>query len=146
MARNIAYRGPLRGKALIVFNRDRQRFFDLQSSLPPEAKNNITLGASAEKAAEAATITFTSLGNDQSVVDIYDQILSGNGNDVTGKIFVETTTILPETTELVAQKVTQAGGEFVAMPGRWSLVLIATTSGPRAPWGNWPAPRPPLTS
>lgn len=44
---------------------------------------------------------------------MYDKMLAGN---VEGKLFAETSTILPETTEKLARRVEQAGGQYVAMP------------------------------
>lgn len=39
-----------------------------------------------------------------------------------GKVFVETSTILPETADQVAEIVEKAGAEFVTCPGEYSLV------------------------
>lgn len=69
-----------------------------------------------EAIAQYADIIFTSLGNDESVVGVYGQMLSAHGAEFEGKLFVETSTILPATTEKIAAMVREKGGAFVAGP------------------------------
>jgi len=47
---------------------------------------------------------------------MYDKMLTGCNGKIEGKLFVETSTILPETAEKLARKVQEAGGVYVAMP------------------------------
>ena len=76
------------------------------------------LASSAEAAAKDAEVIFTSFGDDQSVVDMYDKLLAGCNGQVEGKLFAETSTVLPETAEKLARKVQEAGGMYVAMPSK----------------------------
>ena len=113
MARNIAQKANL-ARPLIIQNRTAQRSKDFAASL-----SNPSLVAVVETIAEAVTpadIIFTSLGDDVSVRDMYTEILSVPGG-VAGKLFVESSTILPETTNELSERAFNAGAEFVAMPG-----------------------------
>lgn len=121
MASNIASRGPLEGKPLIVFNRTPQRFEELRALLDPSHHGNVALATSAQAAARDADIIFTSFADDKSVVDMYDHFLDGCGGTAEGKLFVETSTVLPNTAGSVAEKIRQAGGEFIAMPGGFDV-------------------------
>lgn len=116
MARNIAQKANL-ALPLIIQNRTLQRCTDLAASLSNPA--SVKAVESVESAVQPAAIVFTSLGNDASVQAIYESILKTPGG-VAGKIFVETSTILPETTNEIAEKVIRAGAEFVALPGNKS--------------------------
>lgn len=116
LAFNLASRGPLNGKPLIVYNRTASRFDDLRSSLAPSDQARVLLAASAEAAAKDADIIFTSFGDDQSVLDMYEKLLGGCNGKVEGKLFTETSTVMPETAEKLARKVQEAGGMYVAMP------------------------------
>lgn len=77
------------------------------------------LAASAEAAAKDADIIFTSFGDDQSVLDMYEKLLGGCNGKVEGKLFTETSTVMPETAEKLARKVQEAGGMYVAMPSKF---------------------------
>ena len=99
-----------------MFNRTPQRFHDLQASLSPSDQPKIVLAGSAEAAAKDADIIFTSLGDDQSVLDMYDKLLAGCSGAGKGKLFVETSTVSPETTKHISERVQQLGGAYVAMP------------------------------
>ena len=52
-------------------------------------------------------------------MDMYDKLLAGCNGKVEGKLFVETSTVLPETAEKLARKVQEAGGMYVAMPSKF---------------------------
>ena len=120
LAFNLATRGPLHGKPLIVFNRTPQRFYDLQASLSPSDQPKIILADSAEAAAKDADIIFTSLGDDQSVLDMYDKLLAGCNGTGKGRIFVEASTVPPKTAKHISQQVEQLGETYVAMPSELS--------------------------
>ena len=119
LAFNLASRGPLNGKPLIVYNRTASRVDELRSSLIPSDQAKVSPASSAEAAAKDADIIFTSFADDQSVVDMYDRLLAGCNGKVEGKLFAETSTVLPETAEKLAGKVQEAGGTYVAMPSKF---------------------------
>ncbi|KAI5813887.1 NAD binding domain of 6-phosphogluconate dehydrogenase-domain-containing protein [Pyronema omphalodes] len=112
MARNIVTKANLQ-HPMIIFNRTISRATDFASSL--EKPSSVQVVESVSAAVKPADIIFTSLGDDASVVSIYDEILTTSG-PVKGKLFIETSTILPETTNSIAEKVLAAGAEFVASP------------------------------
>jgi 3-hydroxyisobutyrate dehydrogenase-like beta-hydroxyacid dehydrogenase len=114
MARNIALKANL-AHPLVIQNRTQHRAEDFAASLPNPAA--VQVAATVDEAVATAGIVFTSLGNDASVRDMYGTILKACGGSLAGKLFVETSTILPQTTNEVSELVIAAGGEFVAAPG-----------------------------
>jgi 3-hydroxyisobutyrate dehydrogenase-like beta-hydroxyacid dehydrogenase len=112
MVKNIVAKANLEA-SLIIFNRSVERSEVLQASLGGPDK--LSIADSIEGAVSQSDIIFTSLAGDASVVEVIDKAL-GCPNGVKGKLFVETSTILPNTTNTLAEKVRCAGGEFVAAP------------------------------
>ncbi|KAG9241325.1 hypothetical protein BJ878DRAFT_521283 [Calycina marina] len=109
MSKNLVEKGNL-DKPLIVFNRTEQRSLDLQKSLPD---GKIKVASSIAEAVENSDIIFICLGDDAAVNGAVDQALKGNAK---GKIFVDCSTVHPDTTEGLAMKIIPAGAEFVACP------------------------------
>ncbi|CUS06837.1 unnamed protein product, partial [Tuber aestivum] len=112
MIRNIVAKANLEAPP-VVFNRSVQRSEELQTSLGGPDK--LSIAGSIEDAVSQSDVIFTSLAGDASVVEVIDKAL-GCPNGVKDKLFVETSTILPSTTNALAEKVRSAGGEFVAAP------------------------------
>ncbi|KZF19602.1 6-phosphogluconate dehydrogenase [Xylona heveae TC161] len=84
-------------------------------------------------------IIFTCVSNDQVLNSVIDEVLaSGSSGSLKGKIFVDSTTVHPETTISVAKKLTDAHAEFVAAPvfGASAMAeagkLIFTLAGPES--------------
>ena len=134
MARNIAQKGRL-AHPLTVYNRTAQRAHDFAASAA--AANAAAAPSSAIHVAETiadavapADIVFTSLGDDASVRSTFDTILGSSAppGGVRGKLFVETSTILPATTNEVAARVLAAGAEFIACPGACASLLYMLCS------------------
>ena len=111
MCANLVDKGKLTSP-LIIYNRTAQRAQELAAKI---GGDRTTVAASVAEAVAAADIVFTCLGEDHSVSDTIDTALQG---DVTGKLFVDCSTIHPTTTNALAKAVTAKGAEFVAMPGR----------------------------
>ncbi|PHH52547.1 2-hydroxy-3-oxopropionate reductase [Ceratocystis fimbriata CBS 114723] len=118
---------------LLIFNRSPQRCADLAAILPSgsiEIANSVTEGVA------AADIIFTCLANDAAMTETIDQALSGP-TPVTGKTFVDCSTIHPDTTEAIAAKILAAGAQFVTSPvfGAPAMAdagqLIAVLAGPK---------------
>ena len=63
--------------------------------------------------AAAADIVLTSLTHDDAVEAVYDGLLAG---PVAGKLFIETSTIRPETLQRLAARVAAQGAELVDAP------------------------------
>lgn len=115
MAKNIVSKANL-DKPLIIYNRTGKRSQDFKASL--ENLDSVQVVESIEEAVKAADIIFTSLGDDKSVNSVLDTALQTSGG-VTGKLFVDTSTILPETSDAVAQKMRSGGAEFIAAPSKY---------------------------
>ncbi|KAJ6444228.1 6-phosphogluconate dehydrogenase [Purpureocillium lavendulum] len=113
MCKNIVEKGQLTSP-LLLFNRFTQRAVDL-SRESPEVK--VEPVDSLAAAVPRANVIFTCVANDAAVRELYDTMLGGGGGGlVRRKLFIECSTIHPETTEPLASQVLARGGEFVAAP------------------------------
>jgi len=72
-----------------------------------------TCASSIDEAVSKADIIFTCVGDDAAINNIVDAALKGN---IKGKLFVDCSTVHPDTSEELAKKITEAGAEFVACP------------------------------
>ncbi|KAK0118236.1 hypothetical protein ONS95_012539 [Cadophora gregata] len=109
MCKNLVEKGPL-DKPLIIFNRTEKRATDLSKSLP---SGKSTVSSSIEDLVSKSDIVFTCVGDDAAINSTIDTAVKAG---VKGKLFVDCSTVHPETSEGLAKKVTEAGGEFVACP------------------------------
>lgn len=109
MCKNLVENGQL-DKPLIIYNRTQQRAEDLSKSLP-SGKSKVA--SSIKDAVAEADIIFTCVGDDAAINETIEAALHVN---VKGKLFVECSTVHPETSEDLARKVTDSGAEFVACP------------------------------
>lgn len=109
MCKNLVEKGQL-SKPLIIFNRTEKRSQDLSASLP-SGKSTVVL--SIGEAVSKSDIIFTCVGDDAAINETIDTALGG---DVKGKLFVDCSTIHPDTSEELAKKITAAGAEFLASP------------------------------
>jgi 3-hydroxyisobutyrate dehydrogenase-like beta-hydroxyacid dehydrogenase len=72
-------------------------------------------------AVSKSDMVWSCFADEPAVMGIFDTILKG---DIKGKLFVECSTNSPESTNELAQRVIEAGGEFVAMPGNTNSLYI----------------------
>ncbi|KAJ5338665.1 oxidoreductase [Penicillium brevicompactum] len=108
MAKNLAAKGPLTSP-LIIFNRNAKRAHDFASQ-----HANTIVATSIKEAITKADIIFTCVSDDAAILDI---ISSGtNSGDIKGKLFVDLSTVHPDTTTTIASKIQEFGGRFVASP------------------------------
>lgn len=113
MSKNLVQKGNL-GSPILLWNRT--------SSVSTEHAG--TLGGdqaavaveSVLDAVREADIIWSCLATQDAVLSVFDTILK-DGSVATGKVFVESSTIEPVATNALAEKITAAGAEFVAMPG-----------------------------
>ncbi|KAH6673695.1 NAD binding domain of 6-phosphogluconate dehydrogenase-domain-containing protein [Halenospora varia] len=108
MCKNIAEKGQL-DKPLILYNRTQKRADDLSETL----SGKTAVASTIEEAVSKADIIFTCVGNDAAINGTIDEALKGN---VKSKLFVDCSTVHPDTTEGLAKRVTEAGADFVACP------------------------------
>ncbi|KAL6354637.1 hypothetical protein LRP88_11981 [Fusarium phalaenopsidis] len=131
ISKNIVEKGNLDGP-LLLFNRSAQRAIDHSNSLPQGKSEVVT---SLSEGISRADVIFSCVANDEAVQETYKTILE---DDVKGKLFIESSTIHPETTEALARDVVAKGGEFVAAPIFGTPVmadaglLIGVLAGPAA--------------
>ncbi|KAH8809194.1 NAD binding domain of 6-phosphogluconate dehydrogenase-domain-containing protein [Xylogone sp. PMI_703] len=109
MSKNLVLRGQL-AEPLILFNRSSEHAIDLSNSLQP-GKSIVAL--SIGQAVSESDIIFTCLSNDAAINEVIETALKG---DVKGKLFVDCSSVSPDTTEELAKRVVAAGAEFVACP------------------------------
>ena len=109
MCKNLVEKGDL-DKPLIIFNRTQKRATDLSKSLPAGTS---TVATSIDGAVSKADIIFTCVGDDAAISETIDAALKGNTK---GKLFVDCSTVHPDTTEELAKKILGAGAAFVACP------------------------------
>lgn len=109
MCKNLVEKGDLT-KPLIIFNRTEKRAQDLSASLTP---GKSTVVSTIAEAVSKADIIFTCVGDDAAIEETIDAALKG---DVKGKLFVDCSTIHPDTSEGLSKKVSAAGAEFLASP------------------------------
>jgi 3-hydroxyisobutyrate dehydrogenase-like beta-hydroxyacid dehydrogenase len=118
MCRNLVEKGNL-SKPLILYNRTPARAEALSEKL---GKDKTQVATSVEEAVKDADIIFSCVGTDAAITETIDTALKV---DVKGKIFVECSTIAPETTNALAKKVEAKGGSYLASP---SMYLSAFNS------------------
>lgn len=110
MCKNLVEKGDL-DKPLIIFNRTQKRAFDLNSKLP---SGKSIVASSLDEAVAKADIIFTCLGDDAAISDTIAAAVKG---DVKGKLFVDCSTVHPDTTNKLAKSIQGQGAEMVACPG-----------------------------
>jgi 3-hydroxyisobutyrate dehydrogenase-like beta-hydroxyacid dehydrogenase len=71
-------------------------------------------------AVEEADIVWSCLATQDAVLTCFERILQTN---VRGKFFVESSTVTSEASNMLAERVREAGAEFISMPGTKAFVL-----------------------
>ena len=101
----------LHKKTLVVFNRTRSRAENLQLQLPT---GSVRIAASVQDAVQSSDIIFTCLSDYHAVKEVFELAFSGI---LSGKLFVECSTIHPQETSELSERVLHEGARFVACPG-----------------------------
>lgn len=109
MCKNLVEKGDLDGP-LVLFNRSKQRAIDFSATLPT-GKSSVV--SSIDEAVSQSDIIFTCVGDDTAMQDTLAIALKENVN---GKLFVDCSTIHPDTTNVLAQTLEARGAQFVACP------------------------------
>lgn len=109
MVKNLVEKGDP-SRPVIIFNRTNSRSEALSKSLG-EGKTKVA--SSIEEAVNAADIIFTCVGDDKAIEETITTALKASAK---GKLFVDCSTVHPDTTDKLAKLITDAGAEFVAMP------------------------------
>jgi 3-hydroxyisobutyrate dehydrogenase-like beta-hydroxyacid dehydrogenase len=109
MCKNLVEKGNLQNP-LLLFNRTQKRSDDLSASLPSGSSK---VAKTIADAVGPSDVIFICLGDDAAVQEAISTALKGNVKD---KLFVDCSTIHPDTTSAIAKQITDAGAGFVAMP------------------------------
>ena len=109
MVKSLVQKGNLE-KPVLLYNRTRKRSEDVAAALP-EGKAEIV--DSIEAGLARADIIFAIVSNDAAASAVFETILRA---EVRGKLFVECSTLHPDTTDRLARDVEAAGAQFVASP------------------------------
>ena len=96
----------------MIFNRTTKRATDLSSQLP---QGKTTVVDSLETVS-TADIIFTCVGDDKAIIDTIASLVK---NDVKGKLFVDCSTVHPDTTGVLSKTIEAQGASFVACPGMY---------------------------
>ncbi|KAK6074433.1 hypothetical protein SCUP234_08217 [Seiridium cupressi] len=111
MSANLVAKGRLDGdKPLILYNRTASRAAALSEKLGSSRTKVVT---TVEDAVKPADIIFICLASDNSSREVMSLALR---NDVVGKVFVEVSSLHPDTAKELGAMVTAKGGEFVSSP------------------------------
>lgn len=110
MVRNLVEKVSLTDP-LILHNRTRSRAEAYQSSLKDPSA--VTIAESLAAGVAAADIIFTCLADDAAISSAIEEALKG---DVKGKLFVDCSTVHPDTTTVLGGRVEEKGADFVAAP------------------------------
>ncbi|KAJ4346152.1 hypothetical protein N0V95_005655 [Ascochyta clinopodiicola] len=109
MCANLVSKGNL-DSPLILYNRTATRATDLAAKIGTDKTKVVS---TIRDAVTPSSIILMCLGDDAAVTATVDTILQ---EDVTGKTIVDCSTIHPDTTNALEQRITARGGEFVGMP------------------------------
>ena len=112
MCKNLVEKGNL-DKPLIIFNRTLKRAEDLNAKLP--AGKTVVAKSIAEAVAKS-DIVFTCLGDDAAIKDTVATIVKDH---VKNKLFVDCSTVHPDTTNMLAKTIKEHSANFVACPGAY---------------------------
>ncbi|PPJ58768.1 hypothetical protein CBER1_10902 [Cercospora berteroae] len=132
MVKNLVEKGEYTAP-LLVYNRTKSRTEQLVSQLPDGKAKVIT---SIEEAVKGADIILLCLSNDAAVEETINAALKVPESK--GKLFVDCSTVHPDTTNKLAKTINGVGAEFVACPvfGAPAMAdngqLICVLAGPKA--------------
>jgi 3-hydroxyisobutyrate dehydrogenase-like beta-hydroxyacid dehydrogenase len=90
------------------------------ASLPPDSGSKIKIVKGIGELVKQADIIFSCIADDAAIFGAYETALS-EGGDIKGKLFVECSTVHPDTTTKLEDMVTAQGASMVASPGSFAL-------------------------
>lgn len=108
MCENLIAKGNLE-KPIILWNRTTQRAIDLSQRV-----GYSTVIESLGDVVKRSDVLWSCLSDETAVMESFNWLLA---SDVKGKLFVESSTISPTATNILADRVISAGADFVAVPG-----------------------------
>ncbi|KAK2783745.1 hypothetical protein FQN52_009489 [Onygenales sp. PD_12] len=109
IVKNLVTKAPL-SQPLIIYNRTQSRADSLAATLPKP----VTVAPSIPDAVTPATIIFICLGDDPAVEETLATAVQTT--NISGKLFVDCSTVHPDCTRRAAKLLESHGGSFVACP------------------------------
>jgi 3-hydroxyisobutyrate dehydrogenase-like beta-hydroxyacid dehydrogenase len=116
ITKNIVKYGGL-AQPLILYNRTKSRAEEHSAAI-----GHSRVAESIEDAILQSDIIWSCLQNDLAVIETFDGV---EKLDLKGKLFVESSTIEPGTTDALAKKILEAGAEFVAAPCKSTVFSVS---------------------
>ena len=110
MVKNIVEKGTY-SPPLLIYNRTHARAQKLASSLP---EGKVRAAGSIEECVKEADIIFTCVGDDAAITSTIETAVAVP--EAKGKLFVDCSTVHPDTTNKLAATINDAGAGFVACP------------------------------
>jgi 3-hydroxyisobutyrate dehydrogenase-like beta-hydroxyacid dehydrogenase len=109
MCKNIVEKANL-SERLILYNRSSWRANELSETL---GASKTEVADSIESAVSAADIVFTCVGDDRAILETIDTAFKV---DVAGKLFIDCSTVHPDTTQTLDRMIREKKAGFVACP------------------------------
>lgn len=116
MTKNLVEKGNL-SQPLILYNRTTQRAEELSAKL---GSGRTKVAKTIEEAVQPAEIIFACVGDDASIKETIETAIKTPGG-IRGKLFCDCSTVHPDTTNELAQRLTGEGAQFVACPGKLAI-------------------------
>lgn len=110
MVKNLVKKGDLK-QPVVIYNRT---VSTAQSLAEEVGQSSATVAKSVAEAVESADLVFICLANDDVLKQTIDQALEVN---IRGKTFIDATTVHPDTSNQLAEKVKAKGGDYASMTG-----------------------------
>jgi 3-hydroxyisobutyrate dehydrogenase-like beta-hydroxyacid dehydrogenase len=110
MIKNIVEKGKYTSP-LLIYNRTTARAEKLASNLPSD---KVKVSTSIEECVQGADIIFACVGDDAAITSTIETALKAP--EVKEKLFVDCSTVHPDTTNKLAEMINAAGAHFVACP------------------------------
>ena len=115
MCANLVRRGPVPPELpLLIHNRSLQRCEALKASIAP---SSVVIAPTLAQAVAESHIIFTCLADDAAILSAITTVGEERGS-FNDKLFVDCSTVHPDTTTKLAEFIKEKGGRFVACPGK----------------------------
>jgi 3-hydroxyisobutyrate dehydrogenase-like beta-hydroxyacid dehydrogenase len=132
IAKNLVAKSKDAELPLILWNRTKGKADELSKQI---GTSKTQVASTVEEAVLPSDIVWTCVGDDKADLAVYEAAMAV---DVKGKLFVDCSTVHPETTDRITEMCKAAGAEFVACPvfgppaAAEAGKLICVPSGPKA--------------
>lgn len=111
MSKNLVLKAGLE-EPLLLYSRTRSRAEEHCLII-----GHSVVAASLHELVDRSDIIWSCVQDDQAVIETLNECLM---RDVTGKLFLDSSTIPPDVTNRIAKQVVEKNAEFVAMPGMFA--------------------------